>query len=407
MKLTQILYRQHLGRHIKRHWRIQGVKKPHDLGTRAVLEAQGINVVEPEDILKEKRQYEKIEVIGFIPKPLPLDETHPNWHERICYTYNNNNVLLEGLNQAKILTNTVEVKSGLPDNLVLKDVERNFNSKMREIIRYSHIFDAEQQKLPKIKDPLRPAFNFPRVYGITEQRVKKLLISKILNLIEVNSDYEITKTRSIFNDLTFSYPFVKKDKLIQFELKADTLLTSSKPLKPIYEGDLNNLKLPDIYPSNEVISLNKEHIYEIKNVYPLDVTRISNSHPHTLFIHYNTTEVSNLFEEQVLETQIFGRNLLKAFTIGASYGKRLYGEKIKDLSKPIVLQCIQTNGKWFNFGILQINTLDLLSDKVRNVWFQSENIELFNNCGYVDGKPTLEGYNSEVIKHILGFYNNM
>lgn len=36
----------------------------------------------------------------------------------------------------------------------------------------SHMFDAMQVKLPKIRDPERPAWNFPRVYGITDKRRK-------------------------------------------------------------------------------------------------------------------------------------------------------------------------------------------------------------------------------------------
>lgn len=90
----------------------------------------------------------------------------------MCLTYKDDNVLLEGLNQAKVITNTVEVQQGLPDKLVLHDVSKDLNNLVKKIVLTSHVFDAEQKKLPKIKDPLRPAYNFPRVYGITEQRVK-------------------------------------------------------------------------------------------------------------------------------------------------------------------------------------------------------------------------------------------
>lgn len=80
------------------------------------------------------------------------------------------NVLLEGLNQAKIITNTVEVKEGLPESIDLDQSIKGINRRVKEIILCSHLFDAQQEKLPKIKDPLRPAFNFPRTYGITQQR---------------------------------------------------------------------------------------------------------------------------------------------------------------------------------------------------------------------------------------------
>lgn len=42
------------------------------------------------------------------------------------------------------------------------------------IIYTSNIFDAHQEKLPKRKDPTRPAWVFPRDYGITNCR--KMLV---------------------------------------------------------------------------------------------------------------------------------------------------------------------------------------------------------------------------------------
>jgi hypothetical protein len=56
-----------------------------------------------------------------IPRPVPRDHTHPLYHEKICHVYRDCNVLLKGLDQGKILTKTVEVKTGLPleiENLV-------------------------------------------------------------------------------------------------------------------------------------------------------------------------------------------------------------------------------------------------------------------------------------------------
>lgn len=101
-----------------------------------------------------------------------MDNTHPNWHDRICHTYCDNNVLLEGLTQAKIITKTVELETGLPQKLNYKQSTKDIDSKVRTLILNSHVFDAEQEKLPKLKDPLRPAWNFPRVYGITNSRIK-------------------------------------------------------------------------------------------------------------------------------------------------------------------------------------------------------------------------------------------
>lgn len=106
------------------------------------------------------------------PKQQEQDETHPLWKSRICLTYKDNNVLLEGLNQAKILTNTIQTQEGLPERLVFKELKRDFNTLVKNAILSSNVFDAEQKKLPRPKDPLRPAFKFRRPYGISEKRVK-------------------------------------------------------------------------------------------------------------------------------------------------------------------------------------------------------------------------------------------
>lgn len=102
----------------------------------------------------------------------PLDETHPKWKTRPCLTFKDDNVLLEGLNQAKILTNTVEIQNGLPETYDLPELSREINAAANTVVLTSHVFEGEQVLLPKIIDPLRPAHNFRRVYGISEQRAK-------------------------------------------------------------------------------------------------------------------------------------------------------------------------------------------------------------------------------------------
>lgn len=43
---------------------------------------------------------------------------------------------------------------------------------VKKAILSANVFDCEQQKLPKINDPVRPAYNFPRILGITDRRRK-------------------------------------------------------------------------------------------------------------------------------------------------------------------------------------------------------------------------------------------
>lgn len=108
-------------------------------------------------------------------KPPKIDDTHPLWNSRKCHIFGDTNVLVEGMPQAQVLTKTVSV-NGLPEKLQTSidniEISRETDRNMKNAILAAHLFDTEQQKLEKLKDPLRPAWNFPRVYGITRQRKK-------------------------------------------------------------------------------------------------------------------------------------------------------------------------------------------------------------------------------------------
>lgn len=50
-------------------------------------------------------------------KPPKFDQTHPHWNEKCCFVHRDSNVLAQGFEQAKVFTNSVELTSGLPDNI--------------------------------------------------------------------------------------------------------------------------------------------------------------------------------------------------------------------------------------------------------------------------------------------------
>lgn len=107
-------------------------------------------------------------------KVIPLDENHPEWKEKVCHVLKENNVLIEGFKQAQNLTKTVHMSEKLPDSILslVEDVPDEMHESVRNIIVTGNIFDCEQKKLPKIYDPERPAYNFPRILGIADIRKK-------------------------------------------------------------------------------------------------------------------------------------------------------------------------------------------------------------------------------------------
>ncbi|KAB0804351.1 hypothetical protein PPYR_01321 [Photinus pyralis] len=406
MKLYSVLFRQHIGWHFKKNWRTQGKKVASDTGIAKILADRGIPLYQPRDILDPARVDLIDEVPDYIPQPVKFDNTHPNWHDRICHTYTDNDVLVEGLKQAKIITNTVEPHNGLPFSIELKKPSSKIDNNVRSIILNSHLFDAEQVKLPKRKDPERPAWNFPRDYGVSEKRVNKLIVTKLLLAIELLADQNLVKQRLAINDLPFWYPFEKAGELFQFQLTGDCLVTSSNPLPPISSETTENLELPVMDPVKYTVSLNVENIYDLKNLYPVE-SFIQKSCPHTVFVHYNKTDIRNLFEEPVTEDQFLGRSLLKAYTVAASYARQKFGD-VKVLPQPVTVQCIHTDGQIFHFGVIQLNTLDTsIASKIKNLWYQTPRMQLFESCGYKRGRPMLEGYNSDVFTHLNAFYNNV
>lgn len=58
MKLSSILYAQHLGFHFKLLWKVKSVIKARDTGAEAILAKKGVQIYDPKDILKEEQDEE-------------------------------------------------------------------------------------------------------------------------------------------------------------------------------------------------------------------------------------------------------------------------------------------------------------------------------------------------------------
>lgn len=54
MKLSNVLYRQHVGFMFKKHWLVQGKRVPIDTGIEESLKAKGIPVEDAQEFVKEK-----------------------------------------------------------------------------------------------------------------------------------------------------------------------------------------------------------------------------------------------------------------------------------------------------------------------------------------------------------------
>lgn len=408
MRLTQVLRRHHLGRLIKKVWNDQRERKPADIQLESKLEKFGIKIIDPLGNCEQKK-FEKITVEQPFYEKVKFDKTHPDWKNKVCLIYKDHNVLQNGIPQAQNLLKTIQVDNELPQQIREKevDISEDIHRLTERTIYASNIFDAHQEKLPKRTDPNRPAWNFPRDYGITLTRRSNNLFKQLLQVCECVNGPELARTRSIFHNGIAAVSLEKESKLLQFALSFDLVVVSTKPLTKIEDQNaLMELDFPSIYPFNSTVSLNKTHIYKTEDLYSIEATSPW-SNVHTIFITHNPEEVKNLTELPVIEDQIHARSMIKSFTVAASNARQKYGQDVKHLPEPITVQCVQSNGQDFHFSVFQLNTLDInKTEGIRNFWWSSPTLQLFEQAGYESGRPIVKAYNPEVIKKLFAFYRN-
>lgn len=146
-----------------------------------------------------------------------------------------------------------------------------------------------------------------------------------------------------------------------------------------------------------------------KSIFLISAIKVTNqfSHPHTILLHYSNLDVKNLFETPVTSDQFESRAMTKAFAVASSRARSLYGDDVKDLEKPIVVQVVQLESQRIQFGVFQLNTLNLDGvEGTKNYWFRKPEMELYENCYYNEGRPALTSYNFDVFRLMNVFYSS-
>ncbi|XP_076752808.1 mitochondrial ribosomal protein L37 [Xylocopa sonorina] len=408
MKFTQLLYKQHIGKALRYLWYQQRernirVTKAHD-----VLASMNIPVVDAKE-LKPLRNEIPLCNSETIEEPITLNEIDTNQKSIRCLMLGDCYTLQKDIPQACLLTKTVKIANELPDKVkdLITDIPDNINNIIKRFVSTSVIYDAQQVKLPKLKDPERPAWVFPRAYGISSTRKMLNLSKKFLQLSESLNGLNIAQHRSIVHGGLSSMCIEKENNLFKFSLKMDLMMTSSTPLSPIADVNVaNTFDMPNLHPLHYTIGLTKLNINETEDLYPISMeSPLSNVH--TIFINHDPEEVKNITELPVTQKQIYARSLIKSFGIAANCARRRFGSDVKHLPEPVVVQCVQSDGQNFHFSVYQLNTLDLDGvEGIRNFWWSEPSMKLYTQAQYEKGKPCLEGYTSDVFKRFHAFYNN-
>lgn len=408
MKFTQTLFKHNISRRFRNLWQTQRSRPIIETRIAGDLSSMNIPVVDAMDIMNPKKEFPKLKITQLCQK-VTFDETHPDWKARKCLTFDNSNVLQAAISQAYLLLKTVQINDKLPEKIEnnITDIPEHIENLIKRIVCTSCIYDAQQVKLAKLKDPNRPSWVFPRVYGISNYRKMQNLARKFLQLCESLSGPSIAQNRSIVENGVTAVCIEKGSDLMQFTLKQELMLTSSSLITPMADQNIGKeLDFPNIYPLRPTIGLQKKQIYKSEDVYP-----ISAASPwvnvHTIFIHHDPDIVKNITELPVTKEQIHANSIVKSFIAAASCARQKFGSDVKHLPDPITVQCVQFDGKNFDFSVFQLNTLDIDGvDGVRNFWWSSPSLQLYEIAGYENGRPTLEGYNPEVFKRLFAFYKN-
>ncbi|XP_034943963.1 39S ribosomal protein L37, mitochondrial [Chelonus insularis] len=413
MKFTRALNAQNLYRMTKFNWFAHTKRRLVISPAEANVASRGFPIVEATDIIKPPPPPECDPSLleGIIPpEPIKYNPTHPDWKEIPCLKYDSNDLLVLGLSQAQVVTKTLFIKNALPDKIeaLAENPSENIQNLLERIVYTSNIFDAIQVKLPKRKDPKRPAWVFPRDYGIPDVRKSRNMVVSMLHLCELLSGPSISQQRQIIQNGLIKAFIEKDDEVVMFNSTIDFMIMAKNSLTPIDNPEnFSEIALPDLYPLNSLAGLQKEHIYQINDLYPV-AAESPFRNIHTIFVYHDVEKVKNLSELPVTQHQIEGRLLMKSFLAAVANAKQKYGGRVKDLSEPITIQCIHINRGSFSFSVFQLNTMDIhgTNDKC-NYWWSTPQINLFEKALYENGIPIMTGFNPDVFKYFLAFYKNM
>lgn len=166
--------------------------------------------------------------------------------------------------------------------------------------------------------------------------------------------------------------------------------------------------LETFYPISPTIDLQECHVYDAK-----DETGFQKDspypHSHTLYF----LERANLRPHRFQPDQLRAKMILFAFGSALAQARLLYGNDSKVLEQPIVVQSVGTDGRLFQFLVLQLNTTDLDSNEgIKNlVWVDSDQLlyQHFWCLPVIKKKVVVEpvgptGFQPETFRKFLALY---
>jgi hypothetical protein len=95
-----------------------------------------------------------------------------------------------------------------------------------------------------------------------------LLSTRLLNHCERFHGHTVAADRKIINDAFFVVPFDKDGAQVQFEVTAETFMSSRKPINPFkVQIQPEQAQVPDIFPIKSTVSIPQVNFYKKQNFY--------------------------------------------------------------------------------------------------------------------------------------------
>ncbi|XP_071984482.1 large ribosomal subunit protein mL37 [Engystomops pustulosus] len=307
------------------------------------------------------------------------------YKEQSSYVFNPKCRLLGGVKQALWLTKSKLIE-GLPQ-------------------RITDLYEDPAYTFPNHEERVHNAISNACLWSTTEEIREReeycpKLLHGLLHLCQTqNSSYPSLSQRTFVENWKLAAHW-HKDSTIYHVRGTNSLLLSAKtpldpPASPSEIQATEQHVLDSLYPLSPAIDLQEVNVYEERNDLGFKVG-FPYSHPHTVYV----TEPCST-RAKFLPDQLRAKMIMIAFGGAVAKAKILFGEDVKTLPQPIVVQSVGTDGQLFHFMVLQLNTLDFHSnDGIKNLVWMDGDQALYDTVAF---KPKIKRKVVLVPAGIAGF----
>lgn len=330
-------------------------------------------------------------------RPPPTHE-HPLYKDQVCHAFHQRCRLLEGVKQALWITKAKLIE-GLPERVrsLLDDPGNhieNQDERVLNVISHGRLWHCTED-IPKRKTSC-PVI----VDGLIQLCKSQILKHPSLARRICAKNYRLSTTWN------------RESILFQVRGTSGARLNAKDPLPPIASREeveaTKDHVLETFYPISPTMGLQECNIYDEK-----DDTGFQEGYPypypHTLYL----LEMANARSLRFQPHQLRAKMILFAFGTALAQARLLYGSDAKVLEQPVVVQSVGTDGRVFQFLVLQLNTTDLVSSEgIKNlVWVDSDQLlyQHFWCLPVIKKKVVVEpvgptGFQPETFRKFLALY---